>query len=54
MCLHKKILMTSPMTQLRRARRAHELSHRRKLKEDTAADEETAHVAEDVGLFVGE
>ena len=42
------------MTQLRRARRAPGLSHRRKLKDDTATDDETACVFEDVGLFVEE
>jgi hypothetical protein len=42
------------MTQLRWAGRAHELSHRRKLKEDTPADDERAHVAQDVGPFVGQ
>jgi hypothetical protein len=41
------------MTQLRRVGWAHELSPRLKLKE-TSADDETAPVAEDVGLFVGE
>lgn len=54
LCLHKENFMTSPMTQLRRAGRAHELNHRRKLKEDTPADDETAHVAQDVGPFVGQ
>jgi hypothetical protein len=43
-----------PMTQRRRAARVHEPSHWRKLEEDTAAGDEMAHVAEDVGLFVGE
>jgi hypothetical protein len=42
------------MAQLRRAGRAHELSHRLKLKADTSADDERAHVAADVGHFVGE
>ncbi len=42
------------MTQLRRAGRAQELSPRLKLEEDTSADDETAPVAEDVGLVVGE
>jgi hypothetical protein len=42
------------MAHLRRAGRAHELSHRLKLKADTSADDERAQVAEEVGLFVGE
>lgn len=46
--------MVGPMTQLRRVGWAHELSPRLKLKEETSADDETAPVAEDVGLFVGE
>jgi hypothetical protein len=40
----------SPMTQLRRAGRGHEVNHQLKLEEDTSADDETAHVAEDVGV----
>lgn len=44
--------MVSPMAQLRRAGRAHELSCRLKLAEDTSADGGTAQVAEDVDLLV--
>jgi hypothetical protein len=45
--------MISPMTQLRRAGRAQELSRRRKPEGSTSAEDETAHVAEDVDFFVG-
>jgi len=37
--------MASPFAQLRRAGRAHELSHRRNLGEDTAADGESEALA---------